>query len=183
MYDGSEIDESSSCVITEGNSGSTCEISFTFDEDVTGPMYVYYEIHKFYQNHRTYTKSRSSEQLMGENLDYDDVYSDCYPLITNGSTLLNPCGLIANTFFNDVVEFDSSDSSVEMDTEGIAWSADMSQKFQQVYGFKYALVTDTSLSCSDVLGESSCESYYDSSTDETYYYYYPDNDSVQYLYE
>lgn len=166
---------------------------------------MYYEIHKFYQNHRTYTKSRSSEQLMGENLDYDDVYSDCYPLITNGSTLLNPCGLIANTFFNgksynqnpkpflvlylvvhitiDVIEFDSSDSSVEMDTEGIAWSADKSQKFQQVYGFKYELVTDTSLSCSEVLGESSCETYYDSSTDETYYYYYPDNDSVQYLYE
>lgn len=26
MYDGSAIDESSSCVITEGNSGSTCEV-------------------------------------------------------------------------------------------------------------------------------------------------------------
>lgn len=76
------------------------QISFTFDEDVTGPMYVYYEIHKFYQNHRTYTKSRSAEQLMGDNLSYDDVYSDCYPIITNGSLLLNPCGLIANTFFN-----------------------------------------------------------------------------------
>lgn len=123
-YDGSSIDESSPCVITEGNAGSSCQastliwnlaciyinvllivykqISITFDEDVTGPLYVYYEMHKFYQNHRTYTKSRSADQLMGKNLDYDDVYSDCYPVISNGSLLLNPCGLIANTFFNGV---------------------------------------------------------------------------------
>jgi hypothetical protein len=183
MYDGDTIDESSSCVITEGNAGSFCQISFTFDEDVTGPMYVYYEIHKFYQNHRTYTKSRSAEQLMGENLGYDDVYSDCYPLISNGSLLLNPCGLIANTFFNDVITFDSTDSSVEMDSEGITWSSDRSVKYQQVDGFKYSVVMDQSLSCSDVLGVTSCESYLDESTNEFYYYYYPDNDSVQYLYE
>lgn len=70
-----------------------------------------------------------------------------------------------------------------MDSEGITWSSDRSVKYQQVDGFKYSVVTDQSLSCSDVLGVTSCESYLDESTNEFYYYYYPDNDSVQYLYE
>lgn len=38
--------------------------------------------------------------LFEQNLGYDDVYSDCYPLVENSSYLLNPCGLVANTFFN-----------------------------------------------------------------------------------
>ena len=37
---------------------------------------------------------------ISQNLAYSEVESDCYPLISNGSLLLNPCGLIANTFFN-----------------------------------------------------------------------------------
>lgn len=37
---------------------------------------------------------------MGSDLSYDDVSGDCFPLIQNGSLLLNPCGLIANSLFN-----------------------------------------------------------------------------------
>lgn len=35
-------------------------------------------------------------QRLGEN----DVKLSCNPLYKNGSQLLNPCGLIANSFFN-----------------------------------------------------------------------------------
>lgn len=35
-------------------------------------------------------------------LGYDDVASSCYPLIENGTNLLNPCGLIANSLFNGI---------------------------------------------------------------------------------
>lgn len=86
-------------------------------------------------------------------------------------------------FILDIITFDSPDSTIEMDSDGITWSSDRSVKYQQVEGFTYAQVTDLSLSCTDVLGESTCETYTDSETNETYYYYYPDNDSVQYLYE
>jgi hypothetical protein len=37
---------------------------------------------------------------MLQNLDYDEVYSDCYPVVGNGTTVLNPCGLMAANFFN-----------------------------------------------------------------------------------
>ncbi len=39
---------------------------FKIDQDVTGPVYVYYELKNFYQNHRRYVASRSSYQLNGE---------------------------------------------------------------------------------------------------------------------
>ena len=35
-----------------------------------------------------------------QDLTYDEVSSSCYPLVENGTQLLNPCGLIANSFFN-----------------------------------------------------------------------------------
>lgn len=124
-------------------------------------------------------------------------------MIQNGSLLLNPCGLIANTYFNgmltlllyitliimvyiafiDVIEL-SSPSDYEMDSDGLTWSYDSDTKFQQVDGFTYALAANTSQSCTDVLGSdySDCKSYTDSNND-TYYYYYPDDDTVQYLHE
>lgn len=36
-----------------------------FEKDVKGPIYVYYQLDNFYQNHRRYVKSRDNEQLQG----------------------------------------------------------------------------------------------------------------------
>jgi hypothetical protein len=41
------------------------QLSFTFEEDADGPMYVYYELQNFYQNHRRYVSSRDAYQLEG----------------------------------------------------------------------------------------------------------------------
>jgi hypothetical protein len=54
------------CTITEPNAGKSCEISFTLKDDITGPLYVYYELSNFYQNHRRYVSNRDSNQLMGQ---------------------------------------------------------------------------------------------------------------------
>lgn len=123
-------------------------------------------------------------------------------MIQNGSLLLNPCGLIANTYFNgnaslsiypdaviliylsiDIIQL-ASPSNIEMDSDGLTWSYDSDTKFQQVDGFTFALIANTSQTCSDVLGSGydDCKSYTDSNND-TYYYYYPDDDTVQYLHE
>ena len=99
-YDSSDGKMDVACSITEANANGNCSITYTFTEAVTGPLYVYYEISNFYQNHRRYVKSRSAYQLMGSDLGYDEVYDDCFPLVENDTMLLNPCGLIANSFFN-----------------------------------------------------------------------------------
>jgi len=44
-----------------------------------GPVHVYYELNNFYQNHRQYAKSISTEQLRGEQPDL----SDCRPIEYN----------------------------------------------------------------------------------------------------
>jgi len=181
-YDQSTLDVN--CTISASNVGNDCTINFTFNEDITGPLYVFYEISNFYQNHRRYVKSRSANQLLGANLQYDDLELDCFPLIQNGSLLLNPCGLIANSLFNDIIEMTNGPPGIVMDTDGIAWQEDLDVKFQQVDGFTYAQVNDLSQNCSQVLGSGydDCKTYTDDLND-TYYYWYPDDDTVQYLYE
>lgn len=42
-----------------------CQVTFDVEEDMESPVYVYYELRKFYQNHRSYVKSRSHDQLAG----------------------------------------------------------------------------------------------------------------------
>ena len=44
------------------------------------PVYVYYELSNFYQNHRKYVKSLSFSQLRGEMVSADELYEDCKPL-------------------------------------------------------------------------------------------------------
>ena len=41
------------------------QIDFKFPEDMSGPIYVYYELTNFYQNNRRYLKSTSTKQLLG----------------------------------------------------------------------------------------------------------------------
>ena len=51
--------------------------------DVQGPVYVYYQLDNFYQNHRRYVKSRDSSQLNG-NYKTVDRLSDCDPIVRVG---------------------------------------------------------------------------------------------------
>lgn len=174
------------CSISAANVGNNCTIEFTFTESVTGPLYVYYEISNFYQNHRRYVKSRSADQLMGSVLTYDDVELDCFPLIENGTSLLSPCGLIANSLFNDIIELQPNPQGVVLDTDGIAWTADEDDKFNQPDGFVSSTVPDPLTdNCTTILGSDyeDCKTYVDSSDNTTYFYWYPDEDTTQYLYE
>jgi hypothetical protein len=44
------------------------------------PIYVYYQLKNFYQNHRRYVKSRSDDQLRG-----GESVSGCTPLEVSGT--------------------------------------------------------------------------------------------------
>jgi len=116
-----------------------CTIQFTLPNDIGPPVYLYYRLTNFYQNHRRYVKSLDLNQLKGRALAGNDMgNSACSPLATaeNGKPYY-PCGLIANSIFNDTINSPTLVSSsggqtsqnYSMTKEGIAWASDM-----QLYG-------------------------------------------------
>ena len=87
---------------------------------------------------------------------------------------------------SDIITIASSSLTYDnatLDSTSIVWMADDATRFVQVDGFVYAEASDTSASCKDVLGAGyeGCGSY--TKDGVTYYYWYPDDDTVQYLYE
>ena len=68
------------------------------------PVYAYYKLTNFYQNHRRYVRSRNDEQLRGNNPSFSSM-EDCDPRRSIGdendpTKYWNPCGLIAASMFN-----------------------------------------------------------------------------------
>lgn len=112
--------------------------------------------------------------------------SECNPLNVLGNITLNPCGLIANTFFNDVVTFapnnEQSTNNVQMIEDGIAWQSDLEYRFRQPDGFKSEECDCASCVCE--LPDWSCnQPYVDPKDNKCYRYFYPNDDTTQYLYE
>lgn len=167
------------CSISSNNEGTVCDIKFTFTRDVNDPIYLYYQLNTFYQNHNRYFKSISYTQLKGDDLLASDVELDCSPLVYNASILLNPCGLVANTFFNDI--FTVTNYNVSMQETGIALDIDRNHLFKQVTGFKQAgpvpSCNKQDWDCARYGLPSDCKCYDD------YLFWYPNDDTVQYLYE
>jgi len=77
-------------------------VSTVAPSGMPAPLYVYYEVVGFAgPTNRAFVKSRNFDQLRG-NADYS--LSTCAPL-TQGERgkVLYPCGLVANSFFNDSI--------------------------------------------------------------------------------
>jgi len=112
-----------------------CSLRFDITNDIGPPVLFYYRLTDFYQNHRRYVKSLDTEQLMGKPRTYDEVQSGgCDPLEGNDTVRLPyyPCGLIANSLFNDtfgspVLQNTNNGAASEaynMSNKGIAWDSD-----------------------------------------------------------
>lgn len=69
-----------------------------------------------------------------------------------------------------------------MDESDIAWPSDK-EKFKQPEGFESAQVTDAAKTCEELNLNEACKTYVNPNTNVTYKYYYPDEDTVQYLYQ
>jgi hypothetical protein len=98
------------------------------DKDMKAPVYFYYEIRHLHQNHRRYITSRSNSQLKGD--ENPDV-SSCDPLVSHNGSTLYPCGLIANSFFNDTFQLSVQGAALRVDQEGINWETDRKTKFKK----------------------------------------------------
>ena len=114
-------------------------------DDMSPPIYVYYKLTNFYQNHRRYVKSRSDSELQGVS---SPTTVTCDPLETNAeSKTYYPCGLIAASTFNDTITAQhcspsgqscrSLSNSTTADPanpswrkQGIAWPSDVKNKFK-----------------------------------------------------
>ena len=126
--------------------GRNCSLTLTLDSDMTAPIYVYYGLTNFYQNHRLYFKSRNPDQLSGDDLATGDINS-CSPVISmrdlgmspvyakanatlTPDSAANPCGLIAKSFFNDTYALYGPDNKtrVNITEDGISWDSD-NEKF------------------------------------------------------
>ena len=127
--------------VCEGD--ATCTVTIQVTEKMEAPVFFYYELDNFYQNHRRYLKSRNSDQLSGSVLGAGDL-DDCDPIVYNkdiktpllsfGGKVLdpdgvaNPCGLVAKSFFND--SFVLNGGAITIQDTGIAWSSDVKNKFK-----------------------------------------------------
>lgn len=111
-----------------------CTLQFSIPNDIGPPVYLYYRLTNFYQNHRRYVKSLDTDQLKGNFLSNDTISgSACNPLKTdhNGKAYY-PCGLIANSIFNDTINSPVAVNSAggqtsqqyRMTNDSIAWSSD-----------------------------------------------------------
>jgi hypothetical protein len=183
----------SSCSISNANEGKVCQATFQFTEDVSGPLYLYYELKNYYQNHRRYYLSYDASQLMGQVMTESDVSLSCDPYYKNGSLLLNPCGLVAASFFNDQFSINttgSSSANLILDDSDIALSSDRDTLYKQVTGFQsYSFNSSVSsseasaISCESVGLNANCKTYTNPKTGISSKFFYPNDDSTQYLYE
>mmetsp|Transcript_19188 Transcript_19188/g.35053 ORF Transcript_19188/g.35053 Transcript_19188/m.35053 type:complete len:318 (-) Transcript_19188:53-1006(-) len=122
-----------------------CEVTVNISDKMSEPVYVYYEMRNFYQNHMNYVSSRDNPQLRGEDRTKTEVKT-CEPIKENGDLytqvswknveldsgdVANPCGLAAYTLFNDTFSLYRIEDSpkkydnIEIDTDDIAWKSDV----------------------------------------------------------
>ncbi|KAJ2971070.1 hypothetical protein NUW58_g9519 [Xylaria curta] len=113
---------------------TNCSLQFDVVQDMSAPVRAYYHLDNFYQNHRRYVNSILADQLLGKEVSTSTLESSsCAPLaieIQNGTTRqIYPCGLIANSLFNDTIGRPISvgvtgNPIYEWSEDDIAWSAD-----------------------------------------------------------
>eukprot|EP00026_Physarum_polycephalum_P010498 Phypoly_transcript_10662.p1 GENE.Phypoly_transcript_10662~~Phypoly_transcript_10662.p1 ORF type:complete len:312 (+),score=34.73 Phypoly_transcript_10662:142-1077(+) len=138
VYSSNQVVESDVEYTTSCNLTQSCNVSIEVKQKMKHPVYMYYRLENFYQNHRRYVKSRSDDQLKGLKVSSYGALTDCDPVIVpkgapnkNASFLINPCGLIASSLFNDsFLLFDPSGQPVVLQKDGIAWKSDKEKKFK-----------------------------------------------------
>ncbi|EON61692.1 hypothetical protein W97_00908 [Coniosporium apollinis CBS 100218] len=113
---------------------AVCTLRFDIPNNIGPPVLFYYRLTNFYQNHRRYVKSLDTQQLMGNAQSNASIAaSDCDPLQVDEATgkAYYPCGLIANSLFNDTFTSPNltnpsagAEPTYNMSQRGIAWDSD-----------------------------------------------------------
>lgn len=117
----------------EDGAGVSCSVMIQVDKDMKAPVFLYYEMDNFFQNHRRYVKSRSDLQMLSSN-SFSEL-GECTPPLDRDEDghAIYPCGLVAWSFFNDTYALTKTvgdaTSAVDVLETGIAWASDVKDKF------------------------------------------------------
>jgi hypothetical protein len=107
-----------------------CRIQFEVPYDLGPGVFLYYKLTGYYQNHRRYVQSFDADQLRGKKRISKDLDNgNCKPITSRDGKPYYPCGLIANSLFNDtfpsVVLLNSAggaaNSTYPFSEKNIAW--------------------------------------------------------------
>ncbi|MCJ1467782.1 hypothetical protein MMC07_006407 [Pseudocyphellaria aurata] len=118
---------------TKSTPSTVCTLQFVIPEDIGPPVLFYYRLTNFYQNHRRYVKSLDTDQLKGDAVSKSTIAGgSCDPLrLGDDDKPIYPCGLIANSLFNDSFRDlkplnprNTSETVYALKNTGIAWSSD-----------------------------------------------------------
>jgi hypothetical protein len=113
--------------IQNPDSNKNCTRKVKITKDMTQPIYVYYQLDNFYQNHRRYVKSRNDQQLRDKSKANETSY--CDPETKTADGLILPCGLIAWSLFNDTYTFTRGGENITVNRKHISWKSDRDHKF------------------------------------------------------
>ncbi len=104
--------------------GTTCSVTLRAKKAMKAPVFVYYELGNFFQNHRAYVRDVDYFQLKGE-----ASQGLCTTHIKTASdAAIVPCGVRAWSFFNDSFAISVNGQSMALDDAGIAWKSDLKHR-------------------------------------------------------
>ncbi|KAG2636826.1 ALA-interacting subunit 5-like isoform X3 [Panicum virgatum] len=110
----------------------SCTRVLKVPKDMKRPIYIYYQLDRFYQNHRWYARSRNLRQL-GDPKSAKDTRL-CKPEATANGVPIVPCGLVAWSLFNDTYSFARGNETLAVNKRGISWRSERDHLFgEHVY--------------------------------------------------
>ncbi|KAH9981455.1 cell cycle control protein [Lactifluus volemus] len=117
----------------DNTSSPQCLIQFDIPFNISPSVLIYYKLTNFYQNHRRYVQSYDSGQLKGK-----------HPLAVSGDQVIYPCGLIANSIFNDTFSNltllnppSGASSTYDFSQQGIAWPGE-AKKYTSTLAYNFS---------------------------------------------
>lgn len=113
--------------IQSSKTNKTCIRRLTIPKQMKSPVYIYYQLDHFYQNHRRYVKSRSDKQLRSKS--NENKTDDCAPERYTTKGVIVPCGLVAWSLFNDTYKFSVNNKQLGVSKKDITWKSDQKNKF------------------------------------------------------
>lgn len=116
-----------------------CSIDIEISEKIPSPVFFYYKLTNFYQNHRLFVRSRCYSQLRNDkkinkieleycvpakyNRDFEGYYDPTGKTFSSGD-VARPCGLVARSVFNDTFEIEGypmQDDDIVMSNDRDMW--------------------------------------------------------------